>query len=143
MTDFALDYLIFVFLSALGVLLMVTGYGRLNGLLLVGRRLSMLAGVLLVAGAFAWFFISKPRNLPDTGAGLDGNEQALLFVTGAGAALVLFLALSSLRNWSMVGDPGQQGIEALRNASYLRLLFKGLRSRWDHWYGQMKEHFSG
>ena len=143
MTSFALDYLIFVFLSALGVLLMVTGYGRLNGLMLVGRRLSMLAGVLLVAGTFTWFFISKPRNLPDTGAGLDGNEQALLFVTGAGAALVLILALSSLRNWSMTGEPDQQGIEALRNASYLRLLFKEVRGRWDHWYGQTKERSSG
>ena len=143
MTSFALDYLIFVFSSALGVLLMVTAYSRLNGLLLVGRRLSMLAGVLLMAGAFAWFFISKPRNLPDTGAGLDGNEQALLFVTGAGAALVLVLVLSSLRNWSMVGNPDQQGLETLRDASYLRLLFKELRGRWNHWYRQTKERSSG
>ena len=130
MTGFALDYLLFVFLSAFGILLMTTAYSRLNGLLLTSRRLSMLTGGLLLAGAFTWFFTSKPRNLPDTGAGLDGNEQALLFAIGSLAALVLVLTLSSLRNWRMVGEPDKHGIEALRDASYLRLLLRGLKSRW-------------
>ena len=143
MTDFALEYLLFVFSSALGVLLLVTAYSRLNGLLLVGRSLSLLAGGLLVVGAFAWFYASEPRNVPDTGAGLDGNEQALLFVAGTGAALVLILILSSLRNWSMVKDPKERGIEALRHASYLRLLSRRLRSYWNSWYGRMKERSSG
>ena len=143
MIDFALDYLLFVFLSALGALLLVTAYNRLNGLLLVDRRLSMLAGVLLVAGAFIWFFTSEPRNAPDTGAGLDGNEQAILFVAGAGAALVLVLVLSSLRNWSMVGSRDERGIEALRSAGYLRLLFRGLRAHWNSWYGRMRQRSSG
>ena len=96
-----------------------------------------------MVGAFAWFFASEPRNVPDTGAGLDGNEQALLFVAGAGAALALVLILSSLRNWSMVKDPEGQGIEALRHASYLRLLSRRLRSYWNSWYGRMKERSSG
>lgn len=143
MTDFALDYLLFAFLSALGTLLLVTAHGRLNGLLLVGRKLSYVVGGLLVAGAFAWFFASAPRNVPDTGAGLDGNKQAILFTAGASAALALLLLLSSLRNWSMVGDPEGQGIEALRHGSYLRLLFRGLRDRWNSWYGRIKERSSG
>ena len=143
MTEFALDYLLFVFLSALGVLLVITAYSRLNGLLFASRRLSFLGGGVLVVGAFFWFFISKPRNVPDTSAGLDGNEQALLFVIGAGAALVLVLVLSSLRNWSMVGNSERQGMDALRDASYLRLLFGGLRGRWSSWYTWMKERSSG
>jgi len=143
MTDFALDYLLFVFFSAFGVLLLVTAHNRLDGLLLVGRRLSLVAGALLVTGAFSWFFASDPRNVPDTGAGLDGNEQALLFVIGAGAALVLVLVLSSLRNWSLVRGQGGHGVEALRNGSYLRLILRGLRSLWNSWYEQMKERSSG
>ena len=143
MTDFALDYLLFVFLSALGVLLLVTAHSRLDGLLLVGRRLSFVAGALLVAGAFSWFFASDSRNMPDTGTGLDGNEQALLFVIGASAALVVVLVLSSLRNWSLAGGQEGRGVEALRNGSYLRLLFRGLRGLWNSWYEQMKERSSG
>ena len=143
MTDFALDYLLFVFLSALGVLLSVTAYGRLNGLLLLGRRLSVLAGGSLSVGAFVWFFTSEPRNLPDTGSGLDGNEQALLFVAGAGSALLLVLVLSSLRNRSMVGNGEKQGLEALRDGNYMHLLLKELRVLWSHLSGRMKEPSSG
>ncbi|MSQ21925.1 MAG: hypothetical protein EXR53_01275 [Dehalococcoidia bacterium] len=143
MTDFALDYLAFVFLAALGVLLAVTAHSKLHGLLLVGRRLSVLLGGALTVAAFDWFFTSEPRNLPDTGAGLDGNEQAVLFALGAGAALALLLILSSLRNWSMGANAAGDGVEALRNSSYLRLLFKGTKDHWDHWYGRMKQHSSG
>lgn len=143
MTNFALDYLAFVFLSAVGVLLVVTAHSRLHGLLLVGRRLSVLLGAALTVGAFDWFFTSKPRNLPDTGMGLNGNEQALLFAVGAAAALALLLILSSVRNWSMGADAAGDGVEALRSSSYLRLLFKGTKDRWNHWYGRMKQHSSG
>jgi hypothetical protein len=143
MTEFALDYLAFVFLSALGVLLVVTAYNRLNGLLMLGRRLSVLLGAALTTGAFNWFFVSKPRNLPDTGMGLDGNEQALLFAFGALAALTMLLILSSLRNWSMRANAAGDGLEALRSSSYLRLLFKGIKNRWNYWYNRMKEHSSG
>ena len=143
MPSFALDYFILVFLSALGVLLCVTAYSRLSGLMLVGRRLSFLTGGSLVVGAFIWFFASKPRNIPDTKAGLDGNEQALLFVAGAGVALLLLLVISSLRNWSMAEETDAQGIEALRDASYLRVLFRGLLGRWKSRHEQMKACSSG
>ena len=143
MTDFALDYLGMVFLSSLGVLLIVTAYGRLNGLLLVGRRLSILVGTVLTIVAFVWFFAPTPRNLPDTAGGLDGNVQLLLFAIGAGAALVLLFTLSSLRNWSMDARPKGHGVEALRESSYLRLLFRRVKERWNHWFGRMKQRSSG
>ena len=143
MTDFALDYLTFVFLSALGVLLITTAYSRLHGLLLVGRRLSVILGAVLTATAFAWFFTSKPRNIPDIGGGLNGNEQTALFALGSGAAVLLVLTLSSLRNWSMGANSQSLGIEALRSASYFRLLFKELKEHWSRWHGQTKEPSSG
>lgn len=131
MTGFALDYFILVFLSALGVLLLVTAHYRLTGLLLMGRTLSKAAGGLLAVGAFIWFFVSAPRNVPDTGAGLDGNQQAVLFSIGSLAALVVVLALSSLRNRSMNGQSEAQGIDALRKETYLRLIARRLRRRWN------------
>ena len=131
MTGFALDYFILVFLSALGVLLLVTAHYRLTGLLLLGRTLSIAAGGLLAAGAFIWFFVSEPRNVPDTGAGLDGNQQAVLFSMGAFAALLVVLALSSLRNRSMRGQSEEVGIHALREETYLRLIARKLRRRWN------------
>lgn len=143
MTDFATDYLLFVFLSALGVLLSVTAYGRLNGLLLLGRRLSVMVGGTLSVSSFVWFFTSEPRNLPDTGAGLDGNEQTLLFVAGAGSALLLILVLSSIRNRSMVGSREKQGLDALRNGNYMHLLLKEVRVRWGHLLRRMNEPSSG
>ncbi len=131
MTGFALDYFILTFLTALGVLLLVTAYHRLTGLLLMGRTLSMAAGGLLVLGAFVWFFATAPRNVPDTGAGLDGNQQAVLFSIGSLAALVVVLVLSSLRNLSMNGHSEAQGVDALREETYLRLIVRRLRRPWN------------
>ena len=131
MTGFAFDYFILVFLSALGVLLLVTAHYRLTGLLLMGRKSSMATGGLLVVGAFIWFFASAPRNVPDTGAGLDGNQQAILFSIGSLAALVVVLALSSLRNRSMNGQSEARGIDALKEETYLRLIARKLRRRWN------------
>lgn len=131
MTGFAFDYFILVFLSALGVLLLITAYQRLTGLLLMGRKSSIAAGGLLVVVAFVWFFATAPRNVPDTGAGLDGNQQAVLFSIGSLAALAVVLALSSLRNRSMKGQSEAQGIDALREESYLRLIARKLRRPWN------------
>ncbi len=143
MTDFAWDYLAFVFLTAFGVLLVVTALSRLRGLLLVGHRMSLLLGAALTVTAFTWFFVSKPRNLPDTGGGLNGNDQTMLFAVGAVAALALVLVLSSVRNWSMGANAAGDGVEALRNSSYLRLLYKGIKYHWNRWSGWMKQHSSG
>ncbi|MCH7705817.1 MAG: hypothetical protein IIB33_02075 [Chloroflexi bacterium] len=133
MSDFALDYLAFVFASAVGVIMAATTRAGLDGLLITGRRLSYLVALALIGGSTWWFFASEPRNVPDTGLGLDGNEQAVLFVLGAGAALVLMLIVSSLRNWSMEAEASEEyGLDALRNGGYLRTLYRSLRRRRGH-----------
>lgn len=130
MSDFALDYLAFVFTSAVGVIMAATARSGLDGLLITGRRLSYLVSLTLIAGSTWWFFASQPRNVPDTGPGLDGNEQAVLFVLGAVAAMALILIVSSLRNWFMEAEaPGENGLDALRSSGYLRALYRNLRRR--------------
>jgi hypothetical protein len=131
LTDFGWDYFLFVFAASLGVLQLTAAYSRLYGLLLFNRALSSLLGLVAVVLAFTWFFASEPRNIPDTSSGLDGNQQAILFFAGALAALVTTLVASSLRHWSMAGGgEHDRGLEALRRASYLRVLLKGLDGHW-------------
>ncbi len=130
MSDFALDYLAFVFTSAVGVIMAATARAGLDGLLVAGRHLSYLVALFLIAGSTWWFFASEPRNVPDTGLGLDGNEQAILFVLGAVAALALMLIVSSLRNWSMETEASEEsGLDALQSGSYLRTLYRSLQRR--------------
>jgi hypothetical protein len=128
MSEFALDYLAFVFTSAVGVIMAATARAGLKGLLVTERRLSYVTGLILIVGAAWWFFASQPRNVPDIGPGLDGNEQAVLFVLGTGAALALILIVSSLRNWSMHSEASEgSGLDALRSGGYLRTLYGSLR----------------
>ncbi len=144
LTDFGRDYFLLVFAASLGVLQLTAAYSRLYGLLLFSRALSSLLGLAAVVLAFIWFFASEPRNVPDTASGLDGNQQALLFSAGALAALVTTLVVSSLRHWSMVGgDEHDRGLEALRRASYLRVLLKGLDGHWKRSTGSTKRSSSG
>ena len=144
LTGFGLDYFLFALVASVGVLQLAAAYSRLYGLLFLNRSLSAALGLALVVGAFIWFFASEPRNIPDTAGGLDGNQQAILFTAAVGVALVVTLLASSLRHRSMVGSDEQaQGLEALRDANYLRVLVKGLRARWKHWNGSTKRYSSG
>ena len=143
MPEFVLDYFVFVFFSALGVLLFVTAYYRLYGLMLFSRLISLVLGALLISGAVTWFFASEYRNAPDTAAGLDGNEQALLFAGGATLAIIFLLLVSSLRNWSMESKPDANGLDMLRHGNYWRLITKALRQRWDSWKERTNQHSSG
>ena len=143
MPEFALDYFVLVFFSALGALLFVTAYYRFYGLMLFPRRISMALGALLISGAVTWFFGSEYRNLSDTEGGLDGNGQALLFAVGAAMAIIFLLLVSSLRNWSMRSKPEGNGLDKLRHSSYWRLITKALRQRWDSWKERTNQHSSG
>ena len=130
---FALDYFVFVFIAALGVLQMVAAHSALRGLLFIRvRPLAFLTGLVTTALAFVWFFLSEPRNIPDTAGGLDGNQMGGLFAVASGSALVLTLLLSSISNRSL-GRSVQQfnpGLDALRETTYLKALLSALKTLW-------------
>ena len=122
---FALDYLLLVFLASIGTLQLATARGNLKGLYLVAYQpLNLLAALLMVLGSFAWFFISEPRNLPDTGAGLNGNQQAVLFIVGSAAGVAFTLVISSLRQLHKKpkAPPTPPGLEALQSSSFIQAL---------------------
>ena len=128
--SFILDYCLLVFLGSCGVFQIAAAHGGFQGLVFFRQRLgSFLLGALLLGGAFAWFFLSESRNVPDTAHGMNGNEQFAYFFAGAGAGLAFTLLASSLRNWALGAGqpPPPPGLEALRQSNYIRALNRTLR----------------
>ena len=134
--SFILDYFILVFWASCGVFQLAAAYNGIRGLLLLqDRRLSVLLGLALIVGAFAWFFLSTPRNVPDSGLGMNGNEQFGYFFAGSGAGLAFTLLVSSLCNRELgrgrLSLP--PGMDALRESNYLRALYRKLRPFFRPW----------
>ena len=126
---FVLDYCLFVFLATLGVVQIAASRNCLVGLLFIRHRpSSFMLGTALTVGVFLWFFLSEPRNIADTGGGLDGNQTAGYFAISAGSAVILTLLLSSLINRYLPRDgPIASGLDALRGTTYLRALAHALK----------------
>lgn len=122
--SFVPDYLALVFFASCGVFQMAAACNGLQGLLFFkGHRTAFLFGLVLWVAAFSWFFLSEPRNQPDTGLGLTGNQQFGFFFAGSGAGLAFTLLVSSIRNLSLGQVGSQAGLDALRQSNYLRALF--------------------
>ncbi len=123
-TQFTFEYALFVFIGALGALQLVFAGNGMRGALFISRSLpaSVLLGGLLVLGTFVWFFASAPRNLPDTGLGLDGNDQTRWFTVAGATALALTLLVTSALNdrWARTYRGGRRGLDALEQTTFLR-----------------------
>ncbi|MCS7207871.1 MAG: hypothetical protein NZ951_08100 [Dehalococcoidia bacterium] len=140
------DYFIFVFLSSLGVVQVAAAYAGLWGILFLRSRWSSaLVGVGLVALGFAWFFAPGPRHIPDTHGGLDGNAQALLFTLAAASAVAFTLLFGSLVNARFLHPRNtlSEGLDALREATYLQALWRSLGTWWKGSWPWMRNWSSG
>lgn len=122
---FSLDYFLLIFLATCGVLQLIS---LLNGLIFISFTTRFIIGlplaIVLIAGPFIWFFISENRNVSDTAIGLDGNQQAILFILGSLAGLIFTLIVTSLRRTKLdnYAEHYSSGLDALRQTSYLRAL---------------------
>jgi len=139
LSDFARDYLIFVFVFALGVLQIAASLGRLSGLLLFRKTMpSRIAGALLILAVVVWFFASAPRNINDIDGGIAGTAQTGLFALGSFLAFAVTLVLSSILNVRLAGSKADastdpQGFEALSESTYAKALLRSLRYWWGRW----------
>ena len=99
-SEFAIDYIRWVFFCALGAFQFVAAKNGLHGVMLARGfpRLTMIAALALVGIATAVYFASEPRNQPDAGLGLDANEQGRWFAIAAAAAIGATVALTSVIN---------------------------------------------
>ena len=146
MITFATDYFFLVFVATIGVLQIAASLGRLNGLLLFkGHLIAGVIGLVLILGAFVWFFETGDRNINDYEGGLDAPTQALFFFLGGFAGVGVTLAVSSVVNLRMNGkQPApDEGLDALRGTNYVRALSLSLRYWIREWRTQMKSYFSG
>ena len=131
--SFAADYVLFIFLASLGVVQLAALKNRLKGLYFIRiPLLNFVAALVLVVGSFVWFFVSEPRNLPDTGGGLDGNQQAMFSVAAAVGAVLFTLATTSLLNAGLGrGEDGRgTGLQALRRTNYFIALRRTMGRLW-------------
>ncbi len=139
--SFIFDYLALVFFASCGVFQMAAACNGLQGLLFFkGRRTAFLFGLALWVGVFAWFFLSEPRNQPDTGLGLTGNQQFGYFFAGSGTGLAFTLLISSIRNLGLGRglSPVPPGLDALRQSNYLLALYETLQP----WVAFLRNKFS-
>ena len=131
--SFEADYLLFIFLASLGVVQLAALKNRLKALCFTRIPVLNLAlGLALLAGSFLWFFISEPRNLPDTGDGLNGNQQAMYSVAAAISAVLFTLAATSLINLGIGRgrDGRESGLQAMRHITYFSALRRTLSRLW-------------
>ena len=131
---FAFDYAQFVAVSVLGVIQFAAARNHLYGLMFLRRwpRLTQALSAAALIAAFLWFFAGgEPRNIPDTGAGLEANTQTGVFALAAAAAIVVTFVGSSVVNhrWGGLhsGDPSAEtwppaGFGLLEHTTFARAL---------------------
>jgi hypothetical protein len=107
--ELALGYLLFSFLSALGVLQWVAARYRLAGLAFLNyaqrRTWGYALGTFLIAGSTIWFFGSQWAKILTPGPA--GSELSLLFGAGAVSALAVTITVASLLQRLRKGAPPQ------------------------------------
>ena len=136
MSDFAIDYYLFIFVATLGAMQLASLMGRVKGLLIFKSPIVGWAfGLGLIMGAFIWFFVTDNRNLNDYEGGLDANQQAFFFSMGVLTGVLVTVVFSSIVNFKMNGcSTARNGLEALRHAHYAGALSHSLRCWVKEWW---------
>lgn len=133
MDDLSRDYVVWVFLAATGVIQIAAAHAGLMKLLFIrARPWACALGLLLVVAGFAWFFREGARHVPDTAAGINGNEQAARFTLTCLAAGAFTMLVSSALNFrpAEASLDDAEGLEALRRRTYVQALTASLKSYW-------------
>jgi hypothetical protein len=136
--EFAIDYLQWVFVSAFAAFQFVAAKNRLQGLMLVRGfpLLTRVAALALMAVAAIVYFVSEPRNQPDSGLGLDANEQGRWFAIAAATAIMVTMVVTSVVNhrWGAEhgwdedsGEAPPSGVAWLQRTTFARALTARVR----------------
>ncbi len=134
----ASDYFLLVFVASLGVYQIASIRAKLKGLWFFGyQKIQYAFGVLVIVGAFAWFFAGEDRNFQHT---VEGAQQLLLFLAAIIAGYITTIILASIihaRATLRTENPGtgkqhEQGMETLKATTVLGGIISSLRKRREH-----------
>ena len=144
---FTQEYLLLVFISAIGIIQVAASYGQIKGLLIVQNiYISVIVGILLIVTPLLAFFWSGGRNIPDTNGGIPGALQFVLFLSGIALAISFTYTVTSISQsyrFSNTTPDTLKGLESLRNTTFAKALFKNLCMLWQQYRKSTKKHSSG
>ena len=135
-----------MFIASFGVLQLVAAFAHLKGLLFFRKTvIAYIIALLLIGGAFGWFFGWDNRleeKIMHTG--LEGRQQFLNFNLAALAALVFTLIVSSVANSRGLIRPKEeeeaQGLGSLKQMSYFKAI--GHSFRMTNWKEEAEQGLS-
>ncbi len=91
----ALNYLLLIFGSSVGMLQIAATWGGIKGLsFLRNRVLNYLLGLVVLCGTYVWFFSTANLRMPHPD--VEGAQQLVFFLLGAFCAVLFTFLFSSL-----------------------------------------------
>ena len=138
--SFGLDYLLCCFIACLGVLQIATNSSKLTHLRLFGKAIyAYFFGYSLLIFSATLFFLSRERNIDDSSGGLDGNEQAILFVVSAFGSFLFTAIICSFRSKPRQENniPEKISLSSLKSDTLIGVYL----SQWTYWRKSILRYF--
>ncbi|MDY6833959.1 MAG: hypothetical protein SVY53_04070 [Chloroflexota bacterium] len=136
MASLILEYLLFVFAAACGIIQLSALYGGLKGLLFFHNNLVTiivsLAAILISYGLFFGWDTRMDEYIMHTG--LEGAQQLYFSTLGILIAVIFTVLLSSILNrhcafTKLPTNEDEDGIEQLRHGTYYQAIKRSLTSK--------------
>ena len=142
---FSHEYLLLVFIMCSGVVQVAAAYGDLRRLqFLSNRAFSLILGMSLMVSSLLWFFWEGGRNFPDTGEGIAGTTQFVLFILGGFLALMITFLFTSMMNFSkQIPMNTFDGLASLRETTFIQALVNNIGTLWKLFYKLTRKYSSG
>ena len=138
--SFGLDYFLCSFIACVGVLQIATNSSKLTYLRLFGKVISgYFFGYSLLIFSAMLFFLSGERNIDDSSGGLDGNEQAILFVVSAFGSFLFTATICSFRSKPRQENniPEKISLSSLKSDTLIGVYL----SQWTYWRKSILRYF--
>ncbi len=138
--SFGLDYFLCSFIACVGVLQIATNSSKLTYLRLFGKAiLGYFFGYSLLIFSAMLFFLSVERNIDDSSGGLDGNEQAILFVVSAFGSFLFTAIICSFRSKPRQENniPEKISLSSLKSDTLIGVYL----SQWTYWRKSILRYF--
>ena len=130
--SFGLDYFLCCFIACIGVLQIATNSSKLTHLRLFSKAIPVyFFGYGLLIFSATLFFLSRERNIDDSSGGLDGNEQAILFVVSAFCSFLFTATICSFKSKAHQKNNIHEKISL--NSLKSDTLIGVYRSQWTYW----------